>query len=396
MNVPAPVPASGCAVKALHSSCHQRQRLLELRLAKCPEPELIWLEIGFAKPRQIRFAETPPATTSATTSTRRADRGGPLERAAALAGERTALLPAAEGDGGERGDGGSAEHDRGEDAAVERARRVRLAVGGDPGQGERDAEDRDAGAAAERERGHALDPVGGEQHPGDGREHGERDADARVGEQRDEDGGVEQDDARGPAGRPPRAGRDEPERDWHARSAEQPELVPVAERRPEPGDALVVGIERGDALGEERPAEERREQPGGCARAGERRPRQPRAEHDPGDGERRIDEHPVRRLPGAIRGERPGEGGAHPDDEPEHAADEDGAGALDPHRRRPAGERRGERQHRGRERERPDPDEPRHVGAVREEERAERGRAGAEGGDEAFGSGPFSRGAHRR
>src|SRR5581483_12281011 len=59
----------GCWTKACHASCHQRQRLLELRLPRCPLLDEIWLETGFANECQMRPANTSARTTIATPAT---------------------------------------------------------------------------------------------------------------------------------------------------------------------------------------------------------------------------------------------------------------------------------------------------------------------------------------
>ena len=64
-NVPAPVPPPGWRVNACHASCHQRHRLLELRLARWPVFDAIWLDTGFANACQMRLAKTAAVTTAA-------------------------------------------------------------------------------------------------------------------------------------------------------------------------------------------------------------------------------------------------------------------------------------------------------------------------------------------
>ena len=232
--VPAPVPPRGWPVKALHSSVHQRQRLLELRLpSRFGELEEIWLETGFVNSCQIRLAKAAlraiPAMTASTAasaairSTRRRRSGASGRRASARASASATPNTTAP----------SPSSDEPEHPAVVDAGRVRLPVLRDPRKRVGDAERTGAGGGGERGGDEALDPVAVEHDPARGRGDRERDPEAGVRQQQRDDGRIEQERAGGPDDGAPAARRREPERHRHRDVCEQRELVPVAERRAE-------------------------------------------------------------------------------------------------------------------------------------------------------------------
>ena len=97
-------------------------------------------------------------------------------------------------------------------------------------------------------------------------EAGEDDPEARVREHERDDGEIEQQHAGGAHGDAAPRGAASQQREGHGDRAEQRELVPVAERRPQPREPAVVRIERRDALREQRPAEHEPEQHRGARR----------------------------------------------------------------------------------------------------------------------------------
>ena len=277
------------------------------------------------------------------------------------------------------------DHDEREDPAVVCAHRARLAVVGDPVQRERDAEDGSADPAADPDRGEALDAVPIEEDPRSRREAGERDAEARVREQQRDDEGVEQDDADGSP-----TGSGEPECNRNAGVAEERELVTVAERRAEARDPSVVAVERGDALREQCPADEEREQE--RRRLGEPLARDDRADDQPEHREARVHERPVRVAPRAVRRGRPECRETGPDRESQQAAGERRGRGVEP------GSGQGSEQDGGRGRRSeqqgkpPDPDE-RRVSRTAAEEKGTKARdCGCRCGPESHE--PFARSAH--
>ena len=254
--VPAPVPPSGWCVNACHDSSHQRHRLLELALRNRVELELIWLETGFVKSLQRRPAKTRQTTSPASASDERGDRGSPVDAPPRLRPDRAPGLEPREAVRRRERRALHPEQDEQEDPAVVDADGVRLAVLRDPRQRERDAEDRSSGSGSEREDDEALDALAVEHEPGHRREARERDAHARVREQQDDGRREEQHGARCAERCPACARRGQPERERHRDVAEERELVPVADGSPQPGEPPVVGVERGHALREERPAED--------------------------------------------------------------------------------------------------------------------------------------------
>ena len=299
-NVPAPVPPAGCRVNACHSSVHQRQRLLELRLGRAARLRVDLARDGVRErvpdaPR-VRAGHGEPGEHG----DERGEGGDSLHPPPHARAERAPALETRERER-RGGDGRSgSEHAEREDPAVVRAHRAGLAVLRDPGQGEREAEDGCCGAAAEHGDDEALDAVPVEHEPAGRRDDGERDAEARVREERREHRGEEQDRAPGPDARAARPRRGEPERERHGDVSEQRELVPVADRRAEAGEAerrgetrlaAVRGIERGNALREQRPAEDEREQqrpPHGRAGPPSRRGARRRARRRPRTRRRRA------------------------------------------------------------------------------------------------------------
>ncbi len=136
-----------------------------------------------------------------------------------------------------------------------------------PGSASASSEHRSSGSGSERERDEALDALAVEHEPGHRREARERRRPTR--EYVSSRTTVAAKSSTAPAARSDarRArGAAQPERERHRDVAEERELVPVADGRPQPGDAAVVGVERGHALREQRPAEdERRAAPAAAA-----------------------------------------------------------------------------------------------------------------------------------
>ena len=321
-----------------------------------------------------------------------------LDGAAAFRPERSPGLEPRQSLCRRRHEDGSGKEDEGEDPAVVHPHRVRLAVGCDSRQRERDPVDGGAGAASEGERDEALDAVVVEHDPGGGGETGKEHADPRVGEEQGDGRSEKQQHPSCADERAAAAGRGDPQRHRNCDVAEQGQLVPVGDRRAEAGDAAVVGVQGGDALGEQRPAEDEAEQR--RRGAGKRRDaREDGGEQHPEEGEGGIDERAVRVRPRAVRGDRPERREPGPGGEAEETAEEGPSRHVEPGRRQRAVERRGGRERRQGECETTDPDERGVVEAATPEERSEaqsrrgegrRGESGREARE------PFADRAHGR
>ena len=327
---------------------------------------------------------------------KRGQRGDPLDTPPPLRRERPPRLHAREREREPEDGRAEPEHDEPEDPAVVDANRVRLRVLRDPRQSQCNAERAGTGDGGEGRGDETLDAVPVEHDPSCRRCDRERDAEAGVGQQQRDHGREQQERTGGPDGRPPPARRSKPQRDRHGDVGEERELVPVADRRAQPRHAPVVAVERGHALGQQRPAEHEPEQHRGRLRDRLSGTRQDRGEQHAEERERGVDERAVRVAPGAVGRERPERGQAHPDGEAEETAEEhagrqiESGSRREPHRRRPCG-------HGGEpERKRADPNQ-RCIGeAAAEEERAERGHGAGRGDREAEASDRFRRSGHRR
>jgi hypothetical protein len=271
-----------------------------------------------------------------------------------------------------------------------RAHRVRLIVLRDSRQRERDSEDRDGGASCNADGGKAADAIVRKHDPRDCGETCERDPEARVRQQHRQPGAVQQDRAGC------RAASREPERDRHGNRGEQRELVPIVDGRAQAREPPVVGVERRDALREQRPAEQQRQQQCGAAHERLGGPLQERGRERAEQRERRVHERAVRVLPRVFGRDRPDRGGADPDREREQPGEEAGAGDVDLRRRTRAGEDRGGRGGDGEKRKCADPHERRKRRPPGEEERSKCKPAPSGGDDGSGGRSPFDQSAHRR
>ena len=185
------------------------------------------------------------------------------------------------------------EHEDGrEPGAVVDAHRVRLPVRREPRPRERPDRDPEAGATAEQQRRRALHPRRAEHEP---QHHGRprrEHAAARIGQQQPDDQRVDVDHAGRAQPVPVLPPRRQPQGERHRHREQQPERVPVPDRRAQPRHAP-GRAERRDRLPEQRPAERQREHTGQHVRPLPH----PRAEPEPDHREREVDEPAVEVRP---------------------------------------------------------------------------------------------------
>jgi hypothetical protein len=152
------------------------------------------------------------------------------------------------------------EHDR-EPRAVVDAQRMLCAVGGQARPREGPRCHADAGATSEQQYSGALHPRPSEHEPERDCDAGRQHAAARVGQQQPDDERVDVDDARGAQPVPVLTPRREPDCERQRHREQQPERVPIADRRAEPRDPARAP-ERRDRLPEQRPPERQRQHAG--------------------------------------------------------------------------------------------------------------------------------------
>jgi hypothetical protein len=271
--------------------------------------------------------------------------------------------------------------DEREDPAVVDPHRPHLVIFRDAWQRERNPECSRTHTPAQRERCETLDTATAvDERPGDCEGAGKHDAEARVREQQRDDERVEQDNALEPASHDSK-----PERDRHTCVAKECQLVPVVERCAKAREPSVVGVQRRDALCEERPGRHEPDERRGSK--GDLIARQACADEDPEERKRKVDEGSVREDPRAIGRDRPDDRDARPHRKPEQAPEEERCRTVE-------SRRFDDEESREEERAAADPHERGDRGATGEKQGAERDRSGAERSP-----GPadaFARSAHGR